>query len=158
MNRSILLALLLSTALSIIAQETAPSTGGDASGSGGSSSFTVGQVFYTTNTSSTGSVSQGMQQAFEIQTRSNPGLSTVQLTAVTYPNPTTDYLVLKITDTAIENLQYTLFDLNGKTIISKSITTSSTEITMKNYSTGIYLLKLTKKNQLIKTFKIIKKQ
>ena len=119
MNRSILLALLLSTTLSIIAQETAPSTGGDASGSGGSSSFTVGQVFYTTNTSSTGSVSQGMQQAFEIQTRSNPSLSTVQLTAVTYPNPSTDYLVLKITDTAIENLQYTLFDLNSKTITSK---------------------------------------
>ena len=158
MNRSILLALLLSTTLSIIAQETAPSTDGDTSGSGGAFSFTVGQVFYTTNTSSTGSVSQGMQQAFEIQTRSNPSLSTVQLTAVTYPNPSTDYLVLKITDTAIENLQYTLFDLNGKTIISKSITTSSTEITMKNYSTGIYLLKLTKKNQLIKTFKIIKKQ
>ena len=47
MNRSILLALLLSTALSIIAQETAPSTDGDISGSGGASSFTVGQVFYT---------------------------------------------------------------------------------------------------------------
>jgi hypothetical protein len=121
MNRSILLALLLSTALSIIAQETAPSTDGDISGSGGAFSFTVGQVFYTTNTSSTGSVSQGMQQAFEIQTRSNPSLSTVQLTAVTYPNPSTDYLVLKITDTAIENLQYTLFDLNGKTITSKKI-------------------------------------
>ena len=119
MNRSILLALLLSTALSIIAQETAPSTDGDISGSGGAFSFTVGQVFYTTNTSSTGSVSQGMQQAFEIQTRSNPSLSTVQLTAVTYPNPSTDYLVLKITDTAIENLQYTLFDLNSKTITSK---------------------------------------
>lgn len=121
MNRSILLALLLSTTLSIIAQETAPSTDGDISGSGGAFSFTVGQVFYTTNTSSTGSVSQGMQQAFEIQTRSNPSLSTVQLTAVTYPNPSTDYLVLKITDTAIENLQYTLFDLNGKTITSKKI-------------------------------------
>jgi hypothetical protein len=119
MNRSILLALLLSTTLSIIAQETAPSTDGDISGSGGAFSFTVGQVFYTTNTSSTGSVSQGMQQAFEIQTRSNPSLSTVQLTAVTYPNPSTDYLVLKITDTAIENLQYTLFDLNSKTITSK---------------------------------------
>tara|TARA_B110000495_G_scaffold73428_1_gene62821 strand:- start:318 stop:710 length:393 start_codon:yes stop_codon:yes gene_type:complete len=119
MNRSILLALLLSTTLSIIAQETAPSTDGDTSGSGGAFSFTVGQVFYTTNTSSTGSVSQGMQQAFEIQTRSNPSLSTVQLTAVTYPNPSTDYLVLKITDTAIENLQYTLFDLNSKTITSK---------------------------------------
>ena len=140
------------------AQKTVPSTGGDASGVGGSSSFTVGQVFYTSNTSSAGAVSQGVQQAFEIQTLSNIGLSTAQLTAVTYPNPTTDYVVLKIIDTGLENLQYTLFDLNGKTIDSKKIRTSSTQITMKNYSTGLYLLKLTKKNQPIKTFKIIKKQ
>ena len=139
-------------------QEIVPSTGGNATGTGGTSSFTVGQVFYTSNASSTGSVSQGVQQAFEIQTLSNPGLLTVQLTAVTYPNPTTDYVVLKITDTALENLQYTLFDVNGKTIVSKKITTSITEITMKNYSIGMYLLKLTKKNQPIKTFKIIKKQ
>ena len=140
------------------AQEIVPSTGGNATGTGGTSSFTVGQVFYTSNASSTGSVSQGVQQAFEIQTLSNPGLLTVQLTAVTYPNPTTDYVVLKITDTALENLQYTLFDVNGKTIVSKKITTSITEITMKNYSIGMYLLKLTKKNQPLKTFKIIKKQ
>ena len=99
-----------------------------------------------------------MQQAFEIQTLSNPDLLTVQLKAVFCPNPTKDYFVLKITDTALENLQYTLFDVNGKTIVSKKITTSSTEITMKNYSIGMYLLKLTKKNQPIKTFKIIKKQ
>ena len=138
-------------------QEIVPSTGGDATGAGGTSSFTVGQVFYTSNTSSTGSVSQGVQQAFEIQTLSNPGLLTVQLTAVTYPNPTTDYVVLKITDTALENLQYSLFDLNGKTIVSKKITTSSTEINTRNFSIGMYLLKLTKKNQPIKTFKIIKK-
>ena len=138
-------------------QETVPSTGGDATGTGGTSSFTVGQVFYTNNISSSGSVSQGIQQAFEIQTLSNPGLLTVQLTAVTYPNPTTDYVVLKITDTALENLQYCLLDLNGKTIVSKKITTSSTEINMRNFSIGMYLLKLTKKNQPIKMFKIIKK-
>ena len=138
-------------------QEIVPSTGGDATGAGGTSSFTVGQVFYTSNTSSTSSVSQGVQQTFEIQTLSNPGLLTVQLTAVTYPNPTTDYVVLKITDTALENLQYSLFDLNGKTIVSKKITTSSTEINTRNFSIGMYLLKLTKKNQPIKTFKIIKK-
>ena len=140
------------------AQEIVPSTGGDANGTGGTSSFTVGQVFYTSNASSAGFVSQGVQQAFEIQTLSNPSLLTVQLKAVTYPNPTTDYVELKITDTALENLQYTIFDVNGKTIISKKITTSSTKITMKNYSIGMYLLKLTQKNQPLKTFKIIKKQ
>ena len=121
MNKYPLIAFLLLATQLFYGQQTIPASAGEATGTGGSSSFTVGQVFYTTNTSSTGSVSQGMQQAFEIQTRSNPSLSTVQLTAVTYPNPSTDYLVLKITDTAIENLQYTLFDLNSKTITSKKI-------------------------------------
>ena len=140
------------------AQETVPSAGGNATGTGGTSSYTVGQLVYTTNASTSGSVSQGVQQAFEFQSLSNPGLLTVQLTAVTYPNPTTDFIVLKITDTALENLQYTLFDLNGKTIASKPIRTSSTEIAMKNLSVGMYLLKLTKKNKPLKTFKVIKKQ
>jgi len=140
------------------AQETIPSTGGNASGTGGVSNYTVGQLVYTTNISTSGSVSQGVQQAFEFQTLSNPGLLAAQLTAVTYPNPTTDFIVLKITDTTLKNLQYTLFDLNGKTIARNPIRTSSTEIPMKNLSIGMYLLKLTKKNKPLKTFKVIKKQ
>ena len=140
------------------AQETIPSTGGNASGIGGASSYTAGQLVYTTNISTSGSVSQGVQQAFEFQTLSNPGLLAAQLTAVTYPNPTTDFIVLKITDTTLKNLQYTLFDLNGKTIARNPIRTSSTEIPMKNLSIGMYLLKLTKKNKPLKTFKVIKKQ
>ena len=52
----------------IISQEIISSTGGVSSGSGGTSSYTIGQVFYSRNTSIAGSVSQGAQQAFEIQT------------------------------------------------------------------------------------------
>ncbi|MFT7299094.1 MAG: hypothetical protein ACI9WO_001916 [Sphingobacteriales bacterium] len=43
------------------AQETVPATGGEATGNGGSSSYTVGQVVYTTNTGTNGSVAQGSQ-------------------------------------------------------------------------------------------------
>ena len=142
----------------IISQEIISSTNGDSSGSGGSSSYTIGQVFFNTIESDNGSLVQGVQQPFEFQTLSTPALLTVQLTAVTYPNPTTDFVLLKILDTALENLEYTLFDLNGKTIVSKKINSFSTKITMKNFATGMYLLKLTKNNQPLKTFKIIKKQ
>ena len=124
-----LVCLLLATHL-LFAQETLSSTGGDASGTGGSSSYTVGLVFYTYNSSSVGSVSQGVQQVFEIQTLSNPALLTVQLTAVIYPNPITDYVVLKITDTALENLRYTFFDFNDESIASKTITISNILINM----------------------------
>ena len=142
----------------IISQEIISSIGGVSSGSGGTSSYTIGQVFFNTIESDNGSLVQGVQQPFEFQTLSTPALLTVQLTAVTYPNPTTDFVLLKILDTALENLQYTLFDLNGKTIVSKKINSFSTQITMKNFAIGLYLLKLTKNNQPLKTFKIIKKE
>ena len=133
-------------------------SGGKATGSGGSARYTVGQVFYSTNTSTTGSVSQGVQQVFEFQTLSNPALTSVNLTAVTYPNPTKDFIILKITDKGINNLRYTLFDVNGKAIASGSITESSTQVQMKYLSIGAYVLKVSQKNKALKTFKILKQQ
>ena len=158
MKNNILLALLLSISVSIHAQESSASSGGEASGTGGSSSYTTGQVFYITNSSSSGSLGQGVQQAFEFQTLSNLLLYSVQLKAVTYPNPTTDFIILKITDSALKKLDYTLFDLNGKSIASDAIINSSTEIQMKHLSIGAYLLKVSQQNQPLKTFKIIKHQ
>jgi hypothetical protein len=114
-------------------------SGGKATGSGGAARYTVGQVFYSTNTSTTGAVSQSLQQAFDFQTLSNPELTTLKVTAVTYPNLTKDCLLLKITDTAINNLRYTLFDVNGKAIASGSITESSTQIQMKQLYTSAYV-------------------
>jgi hypothetical protein len=137
-------------------QETIPVSGGEATGSGGAASYTVGQVFYSTNTSTTGAVSQGVQQAFDFQTLSNPELTNVKVTAVTYPNPTKDFIILKITDTALHNLRYTLFDVNGKAIVSDVIATSSTQIQMKHLSIGAYVLKVSQKNKPLKTFKIFK--
>jgi hypothetical protein len=142
----------------VYSQEVISASAGSATGSLGSGSYTVGQVFYTTHTAATGSVSQGVQQAFEIQTLSNPALTTVNLTAVTYPNPTKDFIILKITDSALHNLRYSLFDVNGKAIASGSITKSSTQIQLKYLAIGAYILKVSQQNQSLKTFKILKQQ
>jgi hypothetical protein len=139
-------------------QEALPVSGGEASGSGGSGSYTVGQVFYTTYTTNAVSVSQGVQQPFEFQTLSNPALTTVKVTAVTYPNPTKDFIILKITDRTINNLRYTLFDVNGKSIVSDAIDRSSTQIQMKHLSIGVYVLKVSQQNKSLKSFKILKQQ
>ncbi len=48
----------------IHAQQATTATGGDASGSGGTVASSVGQIVYTTNTGTTGSVVQGVQQPF----------------------------------------------------------------------------------------------
>jgi hypothetical protein len=44
------------------AQHTQPASGSNASGSGGSVSYTIGQVFYTPMTAASGSTDQGIQQ------------------------------------------------------------------------------------------------
>ncbi len=61
----------------IHAQESVAATGGEATGISGTASYSVGQVFYTTHTTTAGSVSQGVQHPFEFQILSNPGLTTV---------------------------------------------------------------------------------
>jgi hypothetical protein len=99
-------------------QETIPASEGEVHRSGGSGSYTVGQVFYSTNTSTTGGVSQGVQHPFEFQKLSSP-------------NPTKDFIPLKIKDTTIYNVPYTFFDVNGKAILSNVIAPFSTQIQMK---------------------------
>jgi len=60
----VLLSVILAT-LQIHAQESVNASGGDASGSGGSSSYSVGQVFYSNYTGANGSEAQGAQQVDE---------------------------------------------------------------------------------------------
>ncbi|MEJ5266144.1 MAG: hypothetical protein WHT29_12590, partial [Bacteroidales bacterium] len=79
------------------AQESVNATGGNAFGSGGSVSYSVGQVVYTTNSGTNGSVAQGVQQPYEISVVT--GLEEakgINLSVSAYPNPTTDYLTLRI--------------------------------------------------------------
>jgi hypothetical protein len=139
------------------AQQTIPATGGDATGSGGSASYSVGQIVYTTHTGSNGTISQGVQQSYEIFTLSNAALSTVNLTATTYPNPTSDYVVLDISDDGLTDLSYVLYDIQGKPILNATISSKDTQIDMQSLSAGTYLLNVNQNNQKLKSFKIIKK-
>ena len=76
------------------AQESANSSGGDASGKGGSVAYSVGQVVYTTNTGSKGTVAQGVQEPYEISIVLGIDNLTINLELTAYPNPTTSYLTL----------------------------------------------------------------
>ncbi|MEE4177590.1 MAG: hypothetical protein V2I46_08780, partial [Bacteroides sp.] len=50
----------------LFGQEAVVPAGGNATGSGGSVSYTAGQVFYLIHSGPSGSVSQGVQQPYEI--------------------------------------------------------------------------------------------
>lgn len=139
------------------AQEAKIATGGNASGSGGSVSYSIGQMVYTTNTGTNGSVAQGVQQPFEISLVT--GLEEaegISLRCSVYPNPTTDYLVLKVENFDKENLSYQLIDINGKPLENKNITGNETNIIMSDLVPATYFLKVTLNNKEVKTFKIVK--
>ena len=157
MRNTILVACLLFATQLFYAQQTVDASGGDAIGSGGQASYSVGQMVYTTHTGSNGRISQGVQQSYEIFTLSNTALSTVNLTAITYPNPTSDYVVLAISDIKLTDLSYALYDIQGILILNATISSKDTQIDMHILSAGTYLLNINQNNQKLKSFKIIKK-
>ncbi len=139
------------------AQENVNATGGNASGSGGSASYSVGQVVYTTNTGTNGSVAQGVQQPYEISVVT--GLEEakgINLSVSVYPNPTTDFLQLKVESEKLKDLNYQLFEMNGKLLQSEKITGNQTSIVMSNLVPATYFVKVIQGNKEVKTFKIIK--
>ena len=140
----------------INAQETVTTTGGEASGIGGSSSYTVGQVVYTTNTGTNGSVAQGVQQPYEIYVTTGVNQTAINLEMIVYPNPTTNYLTLKVENEHIERLTYQVIDLQGKVIENKKVTADNTIIKMEALPKATYFLKVTDNNKTVKTFKVIK--
>jgi hypothetical protein len=157
MIKTIFSACMLCAVFTIQAQETIPTSGGEATGSGGTVSYSVGQLLSNMNIGSNGTVTQGVQQTIEFTVLSNPELIALTLSAVTYPNPTTDYIVLSLTDATLTDLSYTMFDLQGRLVTKAKVEQEATQIAMKNLAIGVYILKVNQNNQELKTFKIIKK-
>jgi len=141
------------------AQTNVNATGGNASGNGGSVSYSVGQVVYTTHKGSNGSVAQGAQQPYEISVAGIDEANGISLKVTAYPNPTTDYLTLEIdasTSLSIQSMSYQLYDIQGKVLQNQKITGYRTSIDMNNLVPSTYFVKVIQENKAVKTFKVIK--
>ncbi|MBP1673430.1 MAG: Protein of unknown function precursor [Bacteroidetes bacterium] len=139
------------------AQTSTNTSGGNGSGNGGTVSFTVGQVSYHTLKASNGSVAEGVQQPFEISVLSVlEEMDQILLHIQTYPNPTTDFLSLSISNMEITDLSYQLFDIQGKMVLNEKIHNALTSINMGDLVPSTYILKVIQNNKELKTFKIIK--
>jgi hypothetical protein len=139
-----------------LSQEAIPASGGDASGSGGTLSFTVGQLGYSSNSGSNGSVAEGVQQPYEISTTVGIELSNISLDFIAYPNPTINNIVLSIKDFNNEKLNYQLYDMSGKLLKSNKVNAINTTIDMSELPVSNYVLNITNDSSIIKSFKIIK--
>ena len=96
------------------AQRAVLSSGGDASGTGGSVSYSIGQIDYSYQTGSTGSINQGVQQPYEFFSVGVDENSNISLSMSAFPNPTNTSLNLVIENQLLDHLYFKLYDVNGK--------------------------------------------
>ena len=143
--------------INLSAQQSTNTSGGNATGTGGTVSYSVGQMNYTTNTGTGGSACQGVQQPYEIFAITNVDeAKDLNINLSAFPNPTFDFLTLKIESESTKNLSYLLLDINGKLLASQKLDGAETKIAMNNYAAATYFIQITENNNTLKTFKIIK--
>lgn len=145
----------------ILAQNGIVVTGINTSASNGQVSYSVGQVNYTTTKTNNGTISTGVQQAFEIFITLGMDENGIKLSSPNvqaYPNPTNNFLTLSIENYKPENISFEVFDMQGKIVLAKTADGKNTSISLSNLTNGTYFIKVIHANTPIKTFKIIKNQ
>mgnify|MGYP003647362234 CR=1 FL=1 len=141
MNRIILILSVLFASNSVLSQEAISTSGGEAVGSGGSVSYTIGQVFYSSLSGSNGKLTEGVQQPLQKTTYifdnawepSNPnGIATTRDhiviesgDATISVNTISNYTTIHPGAGLIVNAGATLSTLNGLTLQSSSTNYSS---------------------------------
>jgi len=140
---------------SLCAQSGTEASGGNATGSGGSVSYSVGQVDYINSSAASGSENQGIQQPYEIFTMGVEDQQ--QNTAISvYPNPTTHMVYIQFTELP-NDCFYQLYNSLGQQVATSIIVENPTGIYMETFTAGTYHLNLIKNQTTLQTFTIIKK-
>lgn len=140
-------------------QQSVHASGGNASGTGGTVSYSIGQVAYASASSDAGQVNQGVQQAnLVIMVGQNDPVADV--TVGFYPNPVHNDAFLSLEsghdglNTA--DLSYVLFSVYGTLIQEKEISRNITAVPMDHLPDGVYLLRVIHDQKTIHTFKVVK--
>ena len=164
-NKTIRVLLIFTFTLNIgmtLAQSAIVPTGGDAIGNSGSVSYTIGQIAVQQSNDQDISISEGVQQPYEIQSVGVDNYPNIVLDAKVYPNPTSDRLILTIGSSVGANnysplpLRATLHNTNGQHIRTMDVTIPQTDIDMTALSAGTYYLRVTDGQTTLKTFKVVK--
>jgi hypothetical protein len=154
MQNLFLLVLFLPGCLS--AQYNFTSGYGELKGPGGYASQSVGQIAYTTLSSENGTVKQGVIQPYQISVISGAEQEAIQLSFQVFPNPVQGELTLQIENLQSENLQYRLFDINGRLLQNSIIRDASSLISTTDLVPATYFMQVLDKDKLLKVFKVVK--
>jgi hypothetical protein len=118
-------------------------------------SWTIGEIAIETLTGTSNIITQGFHQTNLIAVAIDE-LPELGFEIKAFPNPTQDYLILKISKDNLDGIQYKLYDMQGKLLHHKLISESETEILFKDLAPSTYLIRVMDLNKEIKTFMIVK--
>ena len=142
----------------LFSQQVIPATGGNISGSGGSVSYTIGQMAYAFLQNNSYEITQGVQQPYEISVvTAVENTEGIILEYKVYPNPAHGLIKLTIKPFDDGNFNLWLFDLNGILLQDKKVIGEETEISLESLNPAVYFLKVLRDNKEVKVFKIVKK-
>ena len=151
--------LLLPTGFSgiLFAQQNVVSAGGEATGTGGTSSWSAAQIACSAWIDVSGFLTEGVQQPYEFfnptgidELEPDPGF-------IIFPNPASDKVTLKVIDPNLKNLEIFVYDMKGIRVRTVSVDAEEVVIPMQDLTSSIYFLNIFENDQLVRTYKIIKK-
>jgi hypothetical protein len=136
-------------------QQVIATSGGNGQNSDISIEWTLGEPVIATLSTGTAVLTQGFHQP-DLEVTVIKSLEGLPYTVEAYPNPTDELLLIQLKNVEASDFQYLLFDMNGKVLEQKKLESAVTAINMLNYPVGVYLLKVIRLDNEIKTFEIIK--
>ena len=151
--RTVLLLLMLASMPASWAQLGVVSGGGEATGTGGSLSSSLGQVGYTAVQGAGGTSGAGVQQPYEylvLAVENADPDPTVQVA----PNPTVDGVHLTFEALPDPGAQYLVLDAAGQVVRTATIGSTTVHVPLGDLPPAVYLLRITGSSP--RTFQLIK--
>ncbi len=139
-------------------QQAVSSSGGNATASSGSMSFTIGQIDFESASGSNGKISQGVQQPFEVFVVLSNNTFGYTFAGSLAPNPAQEATILSIGNdfSGFNNMNFDLTDITGKILRRGIINTKETTIDVATLAEACYFLNIYDNGTPVKTFKLLK--
>ena len=140
----------------VTSQNGVLTSGSDGVSEYGEVSYSIGLPLFTTASTASGEVSLGIQQVNENRDPLGSEFITLEEKISVFPNPAEHWVVVLRNTEGGDFLNFKLFDLNGRVLLTGPIDISKTTIPLNGIASGTYLLKIANSDNRQLNFKIIK--
>ncbi|MGC9343330.1 MAG: T9SS type A sorting domain-containing protein [Bacteroidales bacterium] len=148
--------MLIFSSAEVVAQQTMSSAFDNLSSTSGSVSYTVGQMLFTDLNNLDFQIYQAINIPIETFQKNNTGIVKKETSFYAFPNPCTDFVILKFNSIESTDLIYQLFDINGNLKKQGAITWNETQIELIDLPPSLYLVRILENQKEIENIKFIK--